>query len=191
MGHAVAIRLFGGRPRITLYHFGGLAVDDRYDRSAREQIIISAAGPMAGFLLAAIVVITLAVAGKLEGFTLGLVPVQYELFDRPTVDRATLEPRLSLRDQVVWSLLFVNFAWGLVNLLPVYPLDGGRIAREVLVEHDAHRGVVRSLWLSMITAGAFGVYALIAWGGLFVPLMFGMLAVGSYQMLQAQRGRGW
>ena len=32
---------------------------------------------------------------------------------------------------LVWDLLFVNIFWGLVNLLPVFPLDGGQISREL------------------------------------------------------------
>lgn len=183
LGHAFAIRFFGGESRITLYHFGGLAMDDHVDRSAREQIIISLAGPVAGFLLAGVVVVILAATGHLAGFRLGLIPIQYWAYDAEGAG-------FPLRDRLVGHLLFVNFAWGLVNLLPIYPLDGGRISREIFVEVNAGRGVVQSLWLSVIAAAAFAVYTLFTWGGLFVPIMFGMLAFSSYQMLQAYTGRG-
>ena len=100
------------------------------------------------------------------------------------------KPRGYIRDLIVWDLLFVNFVWGLMNLLPVYPLDGGQISREIFVERDAGRGIVRSLWLSFIVAALVAVYALFAWNRIFVPIMFGLLAFGSYQMLQAYTGRG-
>jgi Zn-dependent protease len=158
-------------------------MDDRPDRSAREQIIISLAGPFAGFLLAGAVVGLLAASGHFAGFRFDLVPVRYYSFDDG-------DGGISLRDRVVSYMLFVNFAWGLMNLLPVYPLDGGKVAREILVELDSGRGIVRSLWLSIIVAALAAVYALFAWNSIFVPIMFGLLAFGSYQMLQAYMGRG-
>jgi Zn-dependent protease len=182
MGHAIAIRYFGGRSRITLYHFGGLAMDDRLDRSAGEQIAISFAGPAAGFLLAGVVTLVLEISDNVYAYRWGIMPVIPQPFGAHGD---------SALDRFVWDLLFVNFVWGLVNLLPIYPLDGGRISREIFVELDSRRGIVRSLWLSVITAAAFAVYALVAWGTLFVPIMFGMLAYGSYQMLQAYTGRSW
>lgn len=182
LGHAFAIRYFGGQSRVTLYHFGGLATDDTLQRSAGQQIAISLAGPAAGFVLAGVVTLVLELTDKVFAYRLGLVPVIPEFFGRG-------EP--ALLDHLVWYLLFVNFAWGLINLLPIYPLDGGRISREIFVEFDTGRGIVRSLWLSIITAAAFAVYALVAWQSLFIPIMFGMLAYGSYQMLQAYTGRGW
>ena len=53
LGHALMQRYFGGHPWITLYGFGGLASCNDCDRSPRSQILISLAGPVAGFLLAA------------------------------------------------------------------------------------------------------------------------------------------
>lgn len=179
LGHALAIRYFGGRSRITLYHFGGLAMDNRPDRLPGEQIAISFAGPAAGFLLAGVVTLVLELNGDVLAYRWGMVPV----IPRPYES--------TILSDLVWYLLLVNFAWGLINLLPIYPLDGGRIARELFAEFDAGRGIVRSLWLSIITAAAFAIYALVAWKMLFVPIMFGMLAYGSYRTLQAYTGRSW
>ena len=47
---------------------------------------------------------------------------------RTCVLRAVIAPTLNT---LIWDLLQVNILWGLVNLLPVYPLDGGQIAREL------------------------------------------------------------
>jgi stage IV sporulation protein FB len=178
-GHAFAIRYFGGKSRITLYHFGGLAMDERPDRPAGEQIAISFAGPAAGFLLAGIVTLLLEISDMVYAYRWGMVPVIPEPFES------------AILGDLVRYLLFVNFAWGLINLLPVYPLDGGRISREIFAEVGGGRGIVQSLWLSIITAAALAVYALVAWRTLFVPIMFGMLAYGSYQMLQAYTSRRW
>ena len=182
LGHAFAIRYFGGESRITLYHFGGLAMDTSLQRSPGQQIAISFAGPAAGFLLAGIVTLALALSDNVYTYRWGLVPVIPQPFGRG-------EP--ALLDHLVWYLLFVNFAWGLINLLPIYPLDGGQISREIFVEIDPSRGIARSLWLSISAAVALALYALVAWHSLFIPIMFGALAYGSYQILQAYRGRGW
>ena len=48
LGHAVLQRRYGGHPWITLYGMGGLSSCDDCDRSPVSQILISAAGPVAG-----------------------------------------------------------------------------------------------------------------------------------------------
>src|SRR5262245_18514315 len=62
MGHAVFIRAYGGRPWIVLYGMGGLACGGRRGGPG-EQIQISAAGPGAGFMLAAIILLVTSLVG--------------------------------------------------------------------------------------------------------------------------------
>ena len=92
--------------------------------------------------------------------------------------------------QFVNNFLFINVLWGMVNLLPVYPLDGGQIAREVFLKLNLRDGIRQSLILSMITAGALAVIGLGLWGRPFVGLFFGYLAYTSYATLQSYSGRG-
>jgi membrane-associated protease RseP (regulator of RpoE activity) len=87
---------------------------------------------------------------------------------------------------IVGDLLQVNILWGLLNLLPIYPLDGGQIARELFTLGKPREGIVRSLQISVGTAALVSAYALIA-GQFFTCLMFGFLAYGSYQALQSYR----
>src|SRR5262245_61282247 len=63
-GHATMQSVFGGHPRITLYGFGGLASCNDCDRTPWRQILISLAGPFAGFLLAAFVISVLMARGQ-------------------------------------------------------------------------------------------------------------------------------
>src|SRR5215510_6526401 len=70
LGHTFTQRHFGGHPWITLYGMGGLASCNDCDRSPRSQIIISLAGPIAGFLLATVVILMLRVTGHAIGFAL-------------------------------------------------------------------------------------------------------------------------
>jgi stage IV sporulation protein FB len=92
-------------------------------------------------------------------------------------------------NEVIADLLQVNIMWGFINLFPIYPLDGGRIARELFTLRDPRQGVIQSLQLSAGTAVLVAAYALLN-QRIYMCLMFGFLAYGSFQTLQAYRG-GW
>lgn len=171
LGHALALLTFRQRPWITLYGFGGLTSHDPSYGGRRPgawgRIFISLAGPLAGFLLAGL------------AFVL--------LFAVAREDRAL---SMSMR-ALVGSLLFINIFWGVLNLMPVFPLDGGNIARELLCLVSRRSGVRWSLVLSIVAAAALAALALFLrqW---FIALLFAALAVGSYQALQQHRGeRAW
>ncbi len=194
LGHAFLMRLFGLRPWIVLYGLGGLTCHDpsqlaysRADTSGR-QISISLAGPGTGFLLVAVIVGILLATGQTVDSRFGF-PFGISVY---AVGLAT--PTLNL---FVNFLLFVCLAWGLLNLLPIYPLDGGQVAREIFLRFNPSQGIRRSLILSLVTASIMtGVAVLnllqhpgsLGGGSLFIPLLFGYLAYSSYAMLQAYGG---
>jgi Zn-dependent protease len=114
-------------------------------------------------------------------------------------------PRMpSAIDFLYDSLMFVNVAWGVVNLLPVYPLDGGQVSRELCLMKWGTRGTRVSLKISFaaallvvgysilcaIDSGQFGANVLAevpAWvprGTIYTAILFGFLAYASYQLLQ-------
>jgi Zn-dependent protease len=175
LGHALTQRYFRGHPWITLYSFGGLASCNDCDRSPRSQLLILFAGPVAGFLFAGLVILLLMALGRFAGFQLFWIPVRWEPFGT-TLDFA------------IAYLLLVNILWGLINLLPVYPLDGGQIAREIFTLANARRGIIQSLWLSTVSAAAVAAFALI-YSELYLCIMFGLLAFGSWQTLQRYRNQ--
>ena len=170
LGHAFAFRVYGMRPRIVLYGLGGLtSPGDSYGNSARrlgtmQNIFISAAGPGAGFLLAAVIIGAL----RLTNYH-----IASELFA-----------------DFVNGLLYFCIIWGIVNLLPVYPLDGGQIAREILLYFSARNGIRQSLMLSVFTATLLAVYGLAILKQPFIAILFGYLAYSSYTTLQAHGGHG-
>jgi Zn-dependent protease len=177
LGHAFVQRRFGGRPWITLYGLGGMASCDDCDRSPTSQILISLAGPLAGFLFAALILVAIRLAGHAIRFgvlpgLIGLFLPAWEPFGAPAVN------------EVIFDLLYVNIFWGLVNLLPIYPLDGGRVARELFTLNQPRAGIVQSLWLSIVAAGAMAVFGL-SRNSLFITVMFGYLAYASYQIIRA------
>jgi Zn-dependent protease len=192
LGHAFLQRRFGGRPWITLHGFGGLASCDDCDSSPRSQILIALAGPVAGFCLAAVVIAALRLSGHAVTLTsasnrlLGMIPMP--------LPGATLyfEPLASQAGTIfVFNMLWVNIVWGLVNLLPVYPLDGGRISRELCTLNHPRRGVILSLQISIGVAIAMAIFGVWAWQSLFVALMFGYFAFINYQTLQAYQQNRW
>ncbi len=181
LGHALTARSFGWEPHITLHGFGGLASYQPTYRSPASQILITAAGPGAGFAFALFIWTLLAAGGRHPqiDFNGGWMPsVDWELF------RST---RLNL---LVLYLLFINIFWGLVNLLPVLPLDGGNIAREVLGLMDPRDALRQSLWLSVACAAIVAILAFTRLHDPYLGIFFGYLAYNSFASLQALIGPG-
>lgn len=185
MGHALTMRAYGFRPWITLYGLGGLAsYDQGYSNSKGSeplgQILTCLAGPAAGFLFAILLLFGFFAAGYGEriifyGFG-GLLPVVLLANERLMM--------------LVNDLLFICIAWGVINLLPIYPLDGGQIARELFVAWRPQEGIRASLVVSLVAAVLMATTALLLWQSTFTAMLFGYLAFGSYMTLQAYMGRG-
>jgi Zn-dependent protease len=153
-------------------------------RSPQEQILISAAGPAIQFLFAGLIVLAIyATGGRVIPSFHGFLP----LFAPQLGEDLASNRNLAL---LAWYLLQVNTLWPLINLLPVLPLDGGQIAMQVLVQHDAWGGTQRALWLSVFTGGAIAVLSLLFLGEMFLGLLFASLAVSSYMALQQLGGGG-
>jgi membrane-associated protease RseP (regulator of RpoE activity) len=195
MGHALCMRRFGFRPRIVLYHMGGLAIRDqgflgfesRSRNDTRESILISLAGPGAGFVLAGLTVLMVFLAGGFvkTDFTSWTQPWYFEV---PGVRPPSPVVQGGPWWYVIEFSLFVNIFWGLVNLLPVFPLDGGQVARELFMARDRYRGMTYTLQLSIGVGIVVAAFFLVVVQDKFVAIMFALLAVNSYLMLQ-QLGR--
>jgi Zn-dependent protease len=202
LGHALCIRHYGLRSRIILYHLGGLATLDQQDDYLSaygpadlrpgQRIVVALAGPGAGFLLAALVVAVLWLCPLDPPFAFFLSPLIGLGWDLRGLSEYG---RLA---ELISSLLYINIFWGLVNLLPVYPLDGGQVARELLTLRNPRQGLERSLQVSIGTGAVVAAAALLHFGwqglwfsGLFLGLMFGLLAYSSYRTLQWYRQHGF
>jgi Zn-dependent protease len=179
MGHALAARAHGWDPWITLYGLGGLASYQPTRRSPRSQILISLAGPGAGFLFAALITVMIAVAGHQVEFDPTFrfrTPVLFSPFETTQANMLVLD------------LLYINFFWGLFNLLPIFPLDGGQIAREVFGLVSGPDGLRQSLWLSVIVAAGLAVLALVKLNDQFLAFFLGYLAYTSYTIIRSMFG---
>ena len=187
MGHAGAFRLFGSEAEVVLYGWGGLAIPRRGVRGTVARLAVSLAGPLAGFCAAGVVAAAAWQAGA--RLHLGWYLFLPSLGAYPASAAGVIPGTASYLWYVLLNdLLFVNLYWGLVNLLPVYPLDGGQASRALLEQSDPWRGRRKSLILSAAVA------AVIALAGVwrqsaYMVVIFAILAVSSLQALEAERGR--
>jgi Zn-dependent protease len=162
LGHAMAVRRLGLRPAIQLFGFGGLTSwYGGEDVSPGKRAMVSAAGPAVGLAIGTLAMIA-APALQTSGPLLGRT-LQY----------------------VVW----VNLGWGLLNLLPILPLDGGHIATSFaeMVFGPAGRRTARIL--SIVACVVLGLVAL-RFGWLWSAIIAAVLAFSNIQALRANSAEG-
>lgn len=137
LSHALVARRFGLRVRdITLFIFGGAASLEDDPKQPRDEALIAAAGPLT----------SLAVGAVLLGINLAIG-----------------QPQLAA---IVGWLGFINITLGLFNLIPGFPMDGGRILRAVLWKVRGDRfaatrnaaAVGRLFGYVLIAAGVFLIF---------------------------------
>ncbi|MEE3369525.1 MAG: site-2 protease family protein [Planctomycetota bacterium] len=185
LGHALAMRYYGMNARIVLWHFGGIAVPESVSSfvgfgartKPHAQILISAAGPIAQLLLAIVVIIGARLGGFRVDTLIDWVNSTFALTSDNLVDPS---PEVGV---LLTFLLFPSISWALLNLLPIYPLDGGQISREICTLFSMSNGTRISLAVSIVAAAGVAAYQFQK-GYMFNAIMFGMLAYSNYQMLQ-------
>src|SRR5262249_27112274 len=158
------------------FNYGG-----RSATNSREQIIISAAGPVAQILLAAVIGFCFFAAGF-------VVPNPLPFFNWP--DYFNLQGRVPSDGVRAFERAIIDCSviWALLNLLPVYPLDGGQIALSAFMLKQPREAIRYSLILSVVTGGIVAAWAFLVLKDTFMGLMFASLAYSSYATLQSYFG---
>jgi Zn-dependent protease len=162
LGHALVGRAFGRQPRIELIALGGLTWwEQREPMSPGRSLIVSAAGPAVGIFIGSLALV---------------------LMDALRV------PDPSLARYAFRSLIFVNLGWGLLNLLPVLPLDGGNIVASVMELLAPTRGRLLACYVSFGVIGLLFVVT-VAFKQYPATILLFLLAFSTYQAFRIERQR--
>ncbi|HET9316281.1 MAG TPA: site-2 protease family protein [Vicinamibacteria bacterium] len=142
LGHALTAKAYGQEPAIALHGFGGTTMwQPRGDIGPGKRAIITLAGPVVGIVIGV-----------------------------PALVLARLLPDGSFADQVMDFAWSVNLVWAIFNLVPMLPLDGGRVMASVL-ELLFGKGSLRVAYVvSIVVAVLFGLLMLLV--GAYITLVF-------------------
>ena len=175
LGHSLTARRYGVRvPRILLLPIGGMAQFDRIPRKPSQELLITIAGPAVNFLIAALL----------------FLAVWRGLINTEDV------PKYSVNN-LIDELWFWNLVMGIFNLLPIFPMDGGRILRATLATQMPY---LRATWwaalISKILAPVFACIAffILDWkmtGVLFLFILFAGDAEYKQTLRQEQEEQYW
>ena len=170
MGHALACRRCGWQPHVVLYYMGGYAAYvPTWNNTHWRSIFVSAAGPAAGFIL----------------YGLVLAFREWYLWEHGGRDSFVIFAILQLE--------WINLWWGLLNLIPVLPLDGGQISRELFHLSRVRNPVEWSVKIGMVISGGVAAFFLVNHEryGFYPAVLFGVLCFMNVQMLQQHQGGGY
>jgi Zn-dependent protease/CBS domain-containing protein len=146
---------------ITLFLFGGVSNIEREPPSPGTEFLMAVVGPLTSIVLGVVLILIASTAGAMPGAAMA--------------DPQQLVARLSPLTTLLAWLGSVNVFVGLFNLIPGFPLDGGRLVRSVLwaATGNLRRATRWASWLGqglgwlMIGAGIAQVF------GLQIPLLGG------------------
>lgn len=139
-GHALTAKQFGIRTRdITLLPIGGIARAERIPRDPKQELAVAVAGPVVTVLIAATLFLWLRVTNSWEPFA------RVTMTAGPFIER----------------LMLVNLALAGFNMLPAFPMDGGRVLRALLALRMPYaRATAIAARLGQTIACVFGIAGL-------------------------------
>jgi membrane-associated protease RseP (regulator of RpoE activity) len=197
LGHVVMGRVFGAPGDIVLYTFGGLAVGSSNLGRRWQRVAVLFAGPLAGLLLfAAVYAVQLHYCGRLYFASPGGdAPPRAESLGGLTWAPWDMSPVLWILLHATDMLAFMNLFWNILNLFPIYPLDGGQITRELFSAASPRNGFRIALVVSLALAALLAVHSLMAvyhrplipflpTGTMYSAMLFGLMALENLMMLQ-------
>lgn len=142
LGHALTARRFGFITReITLLPIGGIARLERLPDDPRQSLLITLAGPAVNIAIAMALFILLQLSGQWEPLT------PTSLLDAPLLQR----------------LMLVNISLVVFNMLPAFPMDGGRALRAILATRMNDQRATRIA--ARIGQGMAVLFAFVGWLG--------------------------
>ena len=145
LGHAITARRYGVKTRdITLLPIGGVARLERIPEKPRQELAVALAGPAVNIAIAAVLFLVLFARGE-----------AWEFATTQTIQRMWLQ-------NFIGRLLLTNLGIVVFNLIPAFPMDGGRVLRALLaIRLDYLRATQIAAIVGQGTALLFGLYGLI------------------------------
>jgi Zn-dependent protease len=164
LAHAAMIAALGfGASQIVLGGMGGVTINQRAARPWQD-MLISVAGPFASFGL-------MFLAGWMRS-NVGFIR-----------EDAMFNPMFHL-------LTLANLFWGIFNLIPVPPLDGGHATRDFFRMFLAERpAFVISIWIAMVAGGVIAIWAF-SRGQFFIALFIAWFTFSAFQRWQQYKDEG-
>jgi Zn-dependent protease/CBS domain-containing protein len=162
LAHSLVARSQGVPVRsITLFLFGGVSNIQRDPTSPGAEFLLTIVGPITRIVLGVIFAL-------LAGVSAGASPASVSLYGR-SVAAARLSPLSTL---LLW-LGPINVLVGVFNLIPGFPLDGGRLVRSILwaITHDLRRATRWASWLGQLIAWLMIATGIAMIFGVSVPLL--------------------
>ena len=176
LGHAAATKKCGfGTSKIILHGFGGVAISRRGHTKPNQGMFIALAGPGVTLIMA-----LLSLAGLMAyGFLTGGEPANLAV---------------SVLGHFLLLMTLANVFWLILNLLPIYPMDGGQTMMHFLRKRGARQNeaIVKSAKISLVAIGitAFLTLALFQVGGFLIIIIFAMFGYMNWQILQQAKAGG-
>ncbi len=172
LGHAAATKKCGfGTSRIVLHGFGGVAISQRQNTRPKDGMFIALAGPAVTLVLAVVFL------GLLVGFQ--------------TLFGNEAPVALDVAGHFIWLMFVANVFWFVLNMLPIYPLDGGQTLMHFFRKRGDGRSkaTVKTAKVSMVAIAVAALVSLVTIGGFFIIIICGFLGYMNWQILQrAQQG---
>lgn len=156
LAHSVMANAQGVPVRsITLFLFGGVSNIQRHPPSPQAEFLITIVGPITSFVLGALFIL-------LSGVSAGAANVV-----NPTDMIAQLNPVATI---LIW-LGSINILLAIFNLIPGFPLDGGRVLRSILwaITENLRRATRWASWVGQLVAWFFIVAGISMIFGVRVP----------------------
>ena len=167
LGHAFSGRWFGVQTHdITLYPIGGVARMQAKELTPFAELVIAACGPLVNLVIATAIAAT-------------------------WMAKVTWETATDIGSHGPWEHLFiVNVALFCFNLLPVYPMDGGRILRAIFKFFVAKDVAIEwSARIGQVLSAGFGLYGLFTFQISLVIIFTIMFFVCSAELFQIRLRR--
>lgn len=167
-GHIAAAAFFGIRTaRVLLLPIGGMAEMESIPRRPREEIIIALAGPAVNYAIIGLLMIFVRFP---ENWDPGYFSLTVAELGR--------------------QLVLGNLVMGVFNLLPAFPMDGGRVLRAVLALKFSYLQATRiAAHAGKAVALATAAYLILKWNNYLAAVLFGFIIYAGQRELRAVERR--